>query len=282
MVKIAHPSHPPLNSQHHPLSTGLACPKTVQKYFKKLLTLFLPFGIVDIHTVTNSKKMRTKTLLLSAVALAAGLVSSQAQNVYSANIVGYVNIISLANSNTPVVNPLDLDGVNNITNVLANSPGGTLVQIWNGAGFDAVSRSSFGSHAWSASAATNNIPPGKGFFLKTPVDFTNVFVGNVVPSNGATNSLALTGGVLQFVGSVLPVGGSITNDVDQGTNALNLGSTLAKGSIIQVWNGSGYTAASRGSFGAGTWSSNLTFSVGEAFFVKAGASSNWNQTLNVQ
>jgi hypothetical protein len=226
--------------------------------------------------------MRTKTLLLSAAALAAGLVSSQAQNVYSANVVGYVNIVSLANSNTPVANPLDLDGVNNITNVLANAPKGTLVQIWNGAGFDAVSRSSFGVGAWSANAATNNIPPGKGFFIKTPVDFTNVFVGNVVPSSGGTNSVALTGGVLQFVGSVLPVGGSITNDVDQGQNALNLGSALAKGSLIQVWNGSGYTAASRGSFGAGTWSSNLTFSVGQAFFVKAGASTNWSQSLNLQ
>src|SRR4051812_16300088 len=37
--------------------------------------------------------MRTKTLLLSAVALAAGLLSSQAQsNVYSVNVVGYANI----------------------------------------------------------------------------------------------------------------------------------------------------------------------------------------------
>jgi hypothetical protein len=227
--------------------------------------------------------MRTKTLLLSAAALVAGILSSQAQsNVYSANVVGYVNIVSLANSNTPVANPLDLDGVNNITNVLANAPKGTLVQVWNGAGFDAVSRSSFGAGAWSANAATNNIPPGKGFFIKTPVTFTNVFVGNVVPSNGGTNNVALTAGLLQFVGSVLPVGGTITNDVDQGQNALNLGSALAKGSLIQVWNGAGYTAASRGSFGAGAWSSNLTFSVGQAFFVKAGASTNWSQSLNLQ
>jgi hypothetical protein len=38
--------------------------------------------------------MRTKTLILAAAALAAGLISSQAQssNVYSVNVVGYVNI----------------------------------------------------------------------------------------------------------------------------------------------------------------------------------------------
>jgi len=227
--------------------------------------------------------MRTKTLLLSAVALAAGLLSSQAQsNVYSANIVGYVSVVSLANSNTPIANPLDLDGANIITNVLANTPNGTLVQIWNGAGFTAVSRSAFGSGAWSANAAGISIPPGKGFFLKTPVTFTNVFVGSVIPANGGTNNVALQAGVLQFVGSVLPVGGTITNSVDQGVNALNLGSALDKGSLIQVWNGAGYTAASRGSFGAGTWSSNLTFSVGQAFFVKASTSTNWTQSLNLQ
>jgi hypothetical protein len=227
--------------------------------------------------------MRTKTLLLSAVAAAAGIISSNAQsNVFSANVVGYVSVVSLANSNTPVANPLDLDGVNNITNVLANAPKGTLVQIWNGAGFDAVSRSSFGAGAWSANASSNNIPPGKGFFIKTPVDFTNVFVGSVIPANGGSNSIALQANVLQFVGSVLPVGGMITNSVDQGPNALNLGSVLDKGSVIQVWNGSGYTASSRGAFGAGTWSSNMTFTVGQAFFVKASTSTNWVQSLNLQ
>ena len=62
------------------------------------MTLSLPFGIVGLHTVTNSKKMRTKTLLLSAAVLAAGLVASQAQNVYSANVVGYVTFTSKTNA----------------------------------------------------------------------------------------------------------------------------------------------------------------------------------------
>jgi len=214
--------------------------------------------------------------------MAAGLATSIAQsNVYSANVVGYVNIVTLGGSNTPIVNPFDLDGTDNVTNVLANAPKGTTVQIWNGAGFNLVSRGSFGAGVWSASAATNNIPPGKGFFLNTPTTTTNTFVGNVVPANGGTNSLVLNAGLYQFVGSMLPVSGTVTNPADQGTNTLNLGSVLPKGTVIQIWNGSGYTLVSRGSFGAGTWSGNPTIGVGQAFFVNSPVTTNWTQTLSL-
>ena len=36
--------------------------------------------------------MRTKTLLFAAAALAASITASQAQTVYSQNVVGYINI----------------------------------------------------------------------------------------------------------------------------------------------------------------------------------------------
>src|SRR5262249_17654422 len=76
----------------------LTCLKSVQKNFKKALTLNLHFGIVALHTVTYKQKMRTKTLLLSAAAVVAGLISAQAQsNVFSANIVGYVTLTNAAN-----------------------------------------------------------------------------------------------------------------------------------------------------------------------------------------
>ena len=91
------------------------CPKTVQKNFKKLLTPLPPFGIVTSHTVKNNKKMRTKTLLLSAAALVAGALASQAQsNVYSANVVGYANVVIQGNGQfTLVANPFD-DGKGNV------------------------------------------------------------------------------------------------------------------------------------------------------------------------
>jgi hypothetical protein len=257
-----------------------SCPKTVQKKFKKLLTLSLPFGIVASHTVTYSKKMRTKTLLLTAAAMAAGLATSIAQsNVYSANVVGYVNVVTPAGQPVLISNPLDLDGTDNVAVVLTNAPKGTLVQIWNGAGFTPVSRSLFGAGAWSASAATNNIPPGVGFFMTTPTAYTNTFVGNVVPANGGTNNLPMTG-LFQLVASVLPVSGTVTNAADQGSNTLNLAS-LPKGTLIQLWNGAGYTPISRSLFGAGLWSGNANISVGQGFFIKTGSTTNWVQTLSL-
>jgi hypothetical protein len=58
--------------------------------------------------------MRTKTLLLSAAAMAAGLVSSVAQsNVYSVNVVGYVNQVLPAGTLVAVANPLD-NGTNTL------------------------------------------------------------------------------------------------------------------------------------------------------------------------
>jgi len=225
--------------------------------------------------------MRTKTLLLSAVALAAGLLSSQAQsNVYSANIVGYVSIATPAGTPVLISNPLDLDGTNNVATVLTNAPKGTLVQIWNGAGFTPVSRSLLGAGAWSASAATNNIPPGVGFFMTTPAAYTNVFVGSVIPANGGTNDLPMTG-LFQLVASRLPVAGTITNAADQGVNTLNL-ANLPKGTLIQIWNGAGYTPISRSLLGAGAWSGSTNISVGQGFFIRTGTTTNWEQTLNLQ
>jgi len=49
--------------------------------------------------------MRTKTAVLTAAALAAGALSSMAQNVYSLNVVGYINL-SMASGYSLVANQL--------------------------------------------------------------------------------------------------------------------------------------------------------------------------------
>lgn len=84
--------------------------------------------------------MRTKTLLLSAAAVAAGVASLKAQsNVYSLNVVGYVNVNLPAGFNM-IQNPLD-DGAGNIvTNCFDNMskglgvslPPGTSLYPWAG------------------------------------------------------------------------------------------------------------------------------------------------------
>jgi hypothetical protein len=221
--------------------------------------------------------MKTKTLLIAAAALAATVISSEAQ-VYS-GVVGYVSIVSPAAVYTPMANPLDLDGIDSVTNVFANVPKGTIVQIWNGTGYTSCSRSLIGAGAWSANAATNYVTPGVGFFINTPSTYTNTFVGAIDTAFGSTNSVTLHANVYQYISSVLPISGTITNAADQGSDALNLGSVLPKGTIIQIWNGSGYSSYSRSLIGAGNWSGNPTIGIGQPFFINSPATTNWTQSL---
>ena len=58
-----------------------------------------------------------KTLLMAAAALAAGIITSQAQPVYSQNIVGYVNQ-TFVSGYVNVANPLDNGGGNSLTNII--------------------------------------------------------------------------------------------------------------------------------------------------------------------
>src|SRR5271165_5836493 len=62
--------------------------------------------------------MRTKSILLGAAALAAGLVTSMAANVYSVNVVGYVNVNVSSNQYSLLENPLDDGAGDIITNVI--------------------------------------------------------------------------------------------------------------------------------------------------------------------
>lgn len=217
-----------------------------------------------------------KSMLLAAAALTAGLLTASAQsNVYSVNIVGYVNVATtVPNQFALIANPLD-NGTNNITSLFPTAPNGTVIQVWNGIGFQSAQRS-FGN--WSTNLA---LPPGKGFFIKYPLAsgiVTNTFVGNVLVENpngtgGGTNTTALPV-VFELVGSKFPIGGNLTAT---GDGTLNLGTVLPNGSVVQVWNGIGYQSAQR-SFG--NWSTNLNLSVGQGYFVKAKNATNWVQVVN--
>jgi hypothetical protein len=206
--------------------------------------------------------MRTKTLLIAAAALVAGVASSEAQ-VYSANIVGYVNAIIPANQLTLVANPLD-DGTNTITSLGAGLPNKSQVQIWNGAGYNGSSKA---AGAWTVNLP---IPVGTGFFVKSPTAITNTFVGNVVTPTGGSATNSLPAGSLVLVGSMIPYSGDLTD-----TN-LNLGPSLPNKSQIQVWNGTGFVGSSKA---AGSWTVPFTLTVGEGFFVKSASATNWVQTL---
>jgi hypothetical protein len=234
------------------------------------LTSVFAFEIRNIHTVKKIEKMRTKTTLLSAVAMAAGLVSSVAQsNVYSVNIVGYVNATIPANQFALLANPLSAP-TNDVVNLGASLPNKSSIQIWNGTGFTVAGKA---SGVWD-----NNflIPPGTGFFVKTPSTagtITNTFVGNVIVGPGQTNTVALPGGVFSLLGSPIPFAGDLNSS---GPNTLNLGNSLPNKSSVQTWNGTGFVVAGKAS---GVWDNNLTIGVAQGFFVKPASSTNWSQVL---
>lgn len=225
--------------------------------------------------------MKTKTLVLAAAALTACALTASAQsNVYSLNIVGYVNkIIPVANQYALWSNPLDTGGDNTITNLFPTAPNGTSIRVWNGSSY-VGSQKSFGS--WNTNLV---LAPGTGFWIKYPLAsgvVTNTFVGNVKleqsnGSGGGTNNTTITT-TFQLLGSKAPFGGTITNSDSIGVGTLNLGAALANGSQVRIWNGTAYVGAQK-SFG--TWNTNLSFNVGDGFWVRVNAgSSNWTQVLN--
>src|ERR1051325_9654461 len=146
--------------------------------------------------------MRTKITLLSAAVLAAGLLSSNAQ-VYSANVVGYYNVV------TPLGNPgpanlrkhlisnqlLGTGGSNDVNVVLQAGLGDAYSQgvdlgLWNGAGFTTFTYigptdAAPGPAGWYdglGNYATNKLNQGVGAFLVnySGKALTNTFVGTVV------------------------------------------------------------------------------------------------------
>ena len=254
--------------------------KIVQKKSKKMLTGDMTFEILTLHTVmqnnNNTQKNMKKTLLIAAAALVAGVVSSNAQ-VYSANIVGYVNQTLPSGSLQLVCNPLD-DGTNTGNDVFASLPNKSQVQLWNGTGFTAYTKTSSG-FTQGSTLSNPSLAVGTGFFVKANANYTNTYVGNVVPApggNSVTNSFS--SGVLTLVGSPLPLSGTFQ---DVGTNSLNLYATLPNKSQVQFWNGSGFTAYTKTSSGftQGSTLNNPSYAVGQGFFVKGNAAFSWVQTL---
>jgi hypothetical protein len=237
--------------------------KERSKKDKKKLTLPLSFEIFKSHTVTIKLKMRTKTLLIAAAALAASYFTSQAQTVYSANIVGYVNTAMPAGQFVLCCNPLD-DGTNTTASIGAALPNKSAIEVWNGAGFTTCNKA---GGVWTPNLP---LPPGTGFFVLAKTSITNTFVGNVAVPVGGSTTNSLPAGAFVLAGGTIPFSGDL-NDTN-----VNLGTTLANKSAIEVWNGAGFTTCNKA---GGVWTPNVTLSPGEGVFILSKTATNWVQSL---
>ena len=202
--------------------------------------------------------MKTKSLLIAAATLAVGIISTQAQ-VYSQNIVGYVNLTSISGGATPLSTSLDMidsnGNTNSATNILVNVfdvgiGNGPLdnsqLIIWNGTKFQTYYFDANPDDAAALSQTFTGItdvngnfvtPPtlgvGKGYYLLYsqvsgfPSVRTNMYVGSVRGATdfGVSNNIVIPPSPLvSFTASGIPVGGGVLT-------GLGLTNLLATGAL---------------------------------------------------
>jgi hypothetical protein len=203
--------------------------------------------------------------------------SSQAQ-VYSANIVGYVNV-PLNTGFTIFANQLSVDatGTNNtVQTVFGNNlPSGSAVYAFSGGAYASpiATYSTKGGWAGGTNAANAGLSVGSAVFVKVPSTNTITIVGNVITG---TNNIHYANG-FNFVASPTPQGGLIQTA---------LGYTPTSGDAVyqfnpttqQYFNPISSYSTKGGWAGAG----QPNVKVGEGFFLKSAAVSGgtWTQVLN--
>lgn len=238
--------------------------------------------------------MRTKTLLLTAALSAAGVAASMAQ-VYSVNVVGYVNVTVPANKLMLLANPLDNSG-NTISTVLplAETADGTSLFRFN------TTSQSFkdallyiGGLGWmnsgSGEVADDVLAPGEGFFIQAPptVPLNLTFVGEV--KQGSTTVPLAGGGRLNLIGSTVPQAINV-GDVTM-PNSMMM--PAEDGDVLFLWNPAAQSYDDGYSYigGIGWAQSDFDHPEGPAIPVGAGfwlskaptsAAANWTRTFNVQ
>lgn len=213
--------------------------------------------------------MRTKTILAAAAFIAAGALYSTAQsNVYSLNIVGYVNVQLEANKLALLSNPLKPTGGDyDIGNVLALQDGSedSVVYRWDEGSSSWAAAYWVDGFGWDDSA---DLSLGKGFFVSSTINQTVTFVGEV--ETGTSVNVIAPG--LTLLGSKIPVSGPVP------------GSTVGhEDDAIFTWDGSSWNASYYiDGFG---WDSDSVEgpAVGVAggfFYQNGGSALNWTTTLN--
>jgi hypothetical protein len=224
--------------------------------------------------------MKIKTLAIAAATLAVGAITSQAQ-VYSQNIVGYINYLSPTNAPgfDLVCNPLD-NGTNSIKSLFASAPGGSLIQVWNTASQSFLAFTYTAGH-WktnNVSADSFVIPPGTGFFIQVAgsTQLTNTFAGTIAVPTGVTvtNNIA---NAFTLVGSKIPYSDTVSN-------AATVNITGVPGGMgLQAWNVASQSFQAY-TYSGGKWKLNgvanvPVINVGQGFFLyQASGSYNWVQT----
>ncbi len=222
--------------------------------------------------------MRTKILLASAVALAFGVASSNAQ-VYSANVVGYINL-TLTNGFNLIANQLDVDGTGT-NNTLQTSIGTQLPNLshawaFSGGGFQNALYAA-GTQKWTGNTNLANaaLNPGQGLFIQIPATATTpitvTLVGNVMQGSLST---PITAG-FQIVSSQVPLSGAIDTALNYHPSKLDK---------AYQWNVSSQSFPASSLYTGTAWSGagDPNLAIGQALFLNASSNNVWSTNFVVQ
>jgi hypothetical protein len=225
--------------------------------------------------------MRTKTLLIAAAALVVGIISSEAQSVYSANVVGYINF-NLTNGFNLIANQLDFDGTgtnNNLATVFGtNMPINTVAYAYQPNIAQFVSANYINSKkgaVWNGNTNAVDAALNKGgaVFIDLPTATSIVVVGTVLQQTNIVNFLP----GFNMVATQEPISGQIDT---------NLTYVPSIGDVIYMWNPSTqqYTSANYINSKKGpAWNpSDPVISVGQGVFINTTLTSGWTNGLIVQ
>jgi len=206
-----------------------------------------------------------------------------AQNVYSLNVVGYINLTLQPGLNL-IANQLDVDGYftnNTYTGVFStNLPANSKIYAFNptSGGYATLTWSGTTWIGSTAKAPVNAaLAPGLGVFVNnnSANPLTLTLVGQV---NQGTNTTPLVQG-LQIVSSIPPISAGLQT---------GLGYVPTSGDKVYVFNpvAQGYSTKTynyNAGTGVGKWiGGEPTPNVGDAFFLQSATATNWVQAFTVQ
>ena len=215
-----------------------------------------------------------KTLWIAMIgALAASVVAASAQEVLSANAVGYIKkTVPAGGKFVTVAMPLDSMTETNIvfgrTSVAQEALVGSYVYFWN------ESLQAWGGGAkragvlgWQPAQSNYVVKPGEGFLLKSPtnsVDSMDVTITGEVPSDASLQRAIIGNDHIGVLANAYPVDFKF-GESDVAKNA-------SVGSYVYFWNESlqawGGGAKRVGVLGWQPAQSNYTVKAGEGFFLK--------------
>ena len=221
--------------------------------------------------------------------MAASMACSMAQNVYSANVVGYVNVTLPGQQFTAVANPLDgtmggtVAGANDVSALFSSTAGNinaaSTLATFNSAAadFDAPISYSGKSPSWSGNFT---MAPGKGalYFNAGATPTVVTFVGQVV--QGTYTVATMPAQSFTLAGSPVPLGGDVL------ANTKGLGLAPSAADTVATFNSAAadWNAPVSWSAKSSAWSGPMTINPGQGFlYFNASASANtWTSNFTVQ